>query len=121
MSNGPSTAEALLERQCDGRDSTGVENFPSVLRASNMASNGGSFGQTSPWIKWCMRAYSAFLIECIETASVMVSTRPEVPPVIRLRKLKKDIRTTETELLIKRRRTMRMQSTRHGGNKGKST
>lgn len=33
----------------------------------------------------------------------MVSTRPEVPPVIRIRKLKKNVRTTETELLIRRR------------------
>ena len=33
------------------------------------------------------RAYSAFLIECIDTASVMVSTRPEEPPVMRMRKL----------------------------------
>ena len=33
------------------------------------------------------RAYSAFLIECIDTASVIVSTRPDVPPVIRIRKL----------------------------------
>ena len=34
MSNALSTAEALLERR---RDSDDVENFPSVLRASNMA------------------------------------------------------------------------------------
>ena len=38
------------------------------------------------------RAYSAFFIECSETASVMVSTRPEVPPVMRIRKLKKQVR-----------------------------
>jgi hypothetical protein len=36
----------------------------------------------------------------------MVSTSPEVPPVIRIRKLKKEVRTTEAELLIKRRRTI---------------
>ena len=35
------------------------------------------------------RAYSAFLIECIETASVIVSTRPELLPVINIRKLMK--------------------------------
>lgn len=33
------------------------------------------------------RAYSAFLIEWMDTASVIVSTSPEVPPVIRIRKL----------------------------------
>ena len=33
MSNALSTAEALLERR---RDNGGVENFPSVLRTSNM-------------------------------------------------------------------------------------
>lgn len=32
-------------------------------------------------------AYSAFLIECIDTASVMVSTKPELAPVIKMRKL----------------------------------
>lgn len=32
-------------------------------------------------------AYSAFLIECIDTASVMVSTKPEVAPRITMRKL----------------------------------
>ena len=37
MSNAPSTAEALLERRRD-RENGGVENVPSVLRASNMAS-----------------------------------------------------------------------------------
>lgn len=37
------------------------------------------------------RAYSAFLIEWIDTASVMVSTRPEEPPVMRIRKLKKKV------------------------------
>lgn len=31
----------------------------------------------------------------------MVSTSPEVPPVIRIRKLKKEVRMTEAELLIK--------------------
>jgi hypothetical protein len=36
----------------------------------------------------------------------MVSTRPEVPPVMRIRKLKKEVRTTETGLLMKRRRTI---------------
>ena len=34
-------------------------------------------------------AYSAFLIECIETASVMVSTSPDCEPVISIRKLGK--------------------------------
>ena len=34
-----------------------------------------------------LRAYSAFLIECIDTASVIVSTRPEELPVINIRKL----------------------------------
>lgn len=33
------------------------------------------------------RAYSAFLIECIDTASVMVSTSPELFPVINILKL----------------------------------
>jgi len=37
-------------------------------------------------------AYSAFLIECIDTASVIVSTSPEVGPVIRIRKLGETIR-----------------------------
>lgn len=32
-------------------------------------------------------AYSAFFRECIETASAIVSTSPDEPPVIRIRKL----------------------------------
>lgn len=34
-----------------------------------------------------LRAYSPFLIEWTETASVIVSTRPDCSPVIRIRKL----------------------------------
>lgn len=34
-----------------------------------------------------LRAYSAFFIEWMETASVIVSTKPDVPPVIRILKL----------------------------------
>lgn len=33
-------------------------------------------------------AYSPFLIEWTETASVMVSTKPDCSPVIKIRKLK---------------------------------
>lgn len=50
------------------------------------------------------RAYCAFLMECIDTASVIVSTRPEVPPVMRIRKLgqtkNSELMRTEDRLFI---------------------
>ena len=35
-----------------------------------------------------LRAYSPFLMECTDTASVMVSTNPDCYPVMRMRKLR---------------------------------
>ena len=49
-----------------------------------------SYNETCPSLPSANRlAYSAFFIEWIETASVIVSTSPELFPVIRMRKLRR--------------------------------
>jgi hypothetical protein len=47
-------------------------------------------------------AYSPFLIECTDTASVMVSTRPDCSPVIKIRKLPSAV-TRENGLVTHKR------------------
>ena len=61
------------------RTRTGAESLTDIKWSNKL---------TCPNCPWASRfAYSAFLIEWMETASAIVSTKPDEPPVMRIRKL----------------------------------